>query len=77
GIGFKRPGVNLGRRRFQAGDKIVLSGTMGEHGFAVLAARHGIEGAGVGSDCSLLNDLVELAVAEAGAGVKFMRDPTR
>ncbi|MCI7644657.1 MAG: hydrogenase expression/formation protein HypE [Lentisphaeria bacterium] len=77
GIGLKRRDLDLGRHRFQAGDKIVLSGTMGEHGFAVLAARHGIDGSGVGSDCTLLKHLVEQALAAAGNEVKFMRDPTR
>ncbi len=77
GIGVKVAGLELGRQRIRPGDAVIVSGTIGEHGFAVLAARNGIRtGEGLVSDCGPLNGLLEQA-APFGDKVKFMRDPTR
>jgi hydrogenase expression/formation protein HypE len=58
------------------GDRIVVTGTIGDHGFAVLAARNGIETAGeLRSDVAPLNGLVRAALA--GGGITAMKDPTR
>jgi hydrogenase expression/formation protein HypE len=60
------------------GDRIVVTGTVGDHGFAVLTARHGLrlEGA-LRSDVAPLNGLLRAALAAADGGVVAMKDPTR
>lgn len=60
------------------GDRIMLTGSIGDHGIALLAAREGIEfEADLRSDVAPLNDLLRLAL-EAGAGdITAMKDPTR
>jgi len=64
------------RSSIQLGDVVILSGTAGDHGMAVMTRRAGLELAGpITSDCALLFPLVERAVA-AGE-VRFIRDATR
>jgi hydrogenase expression/formation protein HypE len=60
------------------GDVLLLTGTVGDHGLAILAARHGLalEGA-LRSDVAPLNGLVRAALAAGGEGVVAMKDPTR
>jgi hydrogenase expression/formation protein HypE len=60
------------------GDRILVTGTLGDHGFAVLAARHKLqlEGA-LRSDVAPINSLVRDALAAGGADVVAMKDPTR
>lgn len=62
----------------QPGDAILVSGTLGDHGLAVLSARHrlGIEG-DLRSDVAPLNGLVRAALAAGGTDVHAMKDPTR
>jgi len=61
-----------------AGDELLLSGSLGDHALAVLAARGDFRFAlDVRSDCAPLWGLVEAALAAGGDGVHFMRDPTR
>jgi hydrogenase expression/formation protein HypE len=77
GIGIKIEGLNLGAKRIKPGDAVIVSGTIGEHGFAVLAARNGIRtGDSLLSDCAPLTGLLE-QVVPFGDKIKFMRDPTR
>jgi hydrogenase expression/formation protein HypE len=77
GIGVPLPGVNMSSRRVAPGDAILLSGTVGDHGVAILSRREGIEfGGDVRSDTAPLHGLVA-AVLEAFPGVHAMRDPTR
>lgn len=76
GIGRLRPGVELGAGRVRAGDQILVSGTLGDHGLAILAARNGLDFAGLASDTAPLHELVGRLV-ESGADVHFLRDPTR
>jgi hydrogenase expression/formation protein HypE len=77
GIGIKIPVLNLNKHRIEPGDQLLVSGNIGEHGFAVLAARNGIDTAqGIRSDCAPLTGFMEL-VSSCGSAVKFMRDPTR
>ena len=52
-----------------------MSGGIGDHGMAILSARHGISG--VESDCGSLRKFSDQAFRIAGQGVKLMRDPTR
>lgn len=60
------------------GDKIVITGTVGDHGLSVLSARHqlGLQG-DLRSDVAPLNGLVRVALAAAGEHVHAMKDPTR
>jgi len=60
----------------QAGDKIILSGTVGDHGLAVLSAQEGLSfGSGIVSDVKPLNRLVQ-QLLEIG-GIVALKDPTR
>ncbi|MBM3997174.1 MAG: hydrogenase expression/formation protein HypE [Planctomycetes bacterium] len=77
GIGRLRPGVTLAMHRVQPGDVVISSGTIGDHGLAILAAREGLElGEGLTSDCAPLNEIVA-HLLELGSDVHFLRDPTR
>lgn len=76
GIGVVPPGRTLHDRHVQAGDCLVASGTLGDHGATILATRHGVAGPGLRSDCRPLNHLLEAAHA-SGARIRCMHDPTR
>lgn len=62
----------------QVGDAIIVTGTVGDHGLAVLGARHalGLEGE-LRSDVAPLGGLVRAALAAGGADVHALKDPTR
>lgn len=77
GVGVPLPGVSLASRRVRPGDVILLSGTVGDHGVAILSTREGLafEGA-IRSDTAPLHGLVA-AMLEAFPDVHAMRDPTR
>jgi len=61
----------------RAGDKIILSGTVGDHGLAVLSAQEGLSfGSGIKSDVKPLNRLIQRLLGEVG-GIVAMKDPTR
>ena len=75
GIGvLKYPG--LSPKAIQEGDKVIVSGTVGDHGTAVMLARNGMMQGEIRSDCAPLNALAE-AVLSSGAKVRVLRDPTR
>ncbi len=76
GIGVVPPGRVLGDRHVRAGDRIVASGTLGDHGATILACRHGVAGPQLRSDCRPLGGMIEAALA-SGARVRSMHDPTR
>lgn len=60
------------------GDRILVTGTIGDHGLAILAARHGLELEGdLFSDVAPINGLVRAALAAGGSGIVAMKDPTR
>lgn len=62
----------------RVGDVVVITGTVGDHGLAVLAARGGLGlSAELASDVAPLNGLVRAALAAGGDGVHAMKDPTR
>jgi len=61
----------------EGGDKVILSGTIGDHGLAVLSAQKGLEfGSGIKSDVKPLNRMIQRLLGEVG-GVVAMKDPTR
>jgi hydrogenase expression/formation protein HypE len=77
GVGVIRKGVKLGKERVRPGDVILLNGTVGDHGMAVLMEREALSFKGrIESDCAPLNGLIQ-EVLSTGADVKFMRDVTR
>lgn len=77
GIGLVKEGVDLSGRNVKVGDKVLISGTIGDHGIAVVTEREGFEMEGeLESDCAPLNHLVE-SVLDSGCEVHCMRDPTR
>jgi hydrogenase expression/formation protein HypE len=60
------------------GDRLILTGTIGDHGMAVMARRHGLALDGdLISDVAPLNGLVRAALASAPGGIVAMKDPTR
>lgn len=77
GIGMVPDGVRLSADQARPGDRILLSGSLGEHGIAILAQREGLEfESPVQSDSAPLHTLVA-AMQETGEAVRCMRDPTR
>ena len=78
GVGELPPGRAIGGARAQAGDVVILSGPIGDHGIAVLGARGelGFE-ADVVSDVAPLNGLVAALLTAGGEAVHVLRDPTR
>ena len=75
GIGFVRwPG--LSPKNLQSGDAVIVSGTVGDHGTAVMLARSGMMQGDLRSDCAALNGLCA-RILETGAEVRVLRDPTR
>lgn len=66
----------LGARNLQPGDKIIVTGTVGDHGACIFALREGLDFEGLQSDCAPLWDMVK-PLLEEGLNVKAMRDPTR
>jgi hydrogenase expression/formation protein HypE len=78
GIGLVQPGLQLGGANAQVGDKILINGTLGDHGIAVMARREGLEfDTEIRSDCAALNGLVTDLLAAEGVGIHVLRDPTR
>ncbi|MFO7723561.1 MAG: hydrogenase expression/formation protein HypE [Bacteroidales bacterium] len=64
-------------RLIRPGDHVILNGTLGDHGMAVLAARNHLGFySDVESDCAPLNTMLT-PLTEAGLNLRFMRDPTR
>ena len=77
GLGQCRPGVQLSGRLAQAGDAVLLSGTVGDHGVAILSQREGLRfDAPIASDSAALHGLVS-HILDTGAALRVLRDPTR
>lgn len=77
GLGMVRAGVRLGADRIRPGDVLLLSGTLADHGMAVLTVREGLSfRKGVRSDTCALNGLTA-ALLDAAPGLRALRDPTR
>lgn len=77
GVGVMPEGICIAGDRAVPGDVIIVSGPIGDHGIAVLAARGelGFE-VDVSSDCAPLNQLIQVAM-DASDEIHVMRDPTR
>ncbi len=77
GIGIVRRDVSVSCRNLRHGDSIILSGSVGDHGMAIMTTREGLSfQSGITSDSAPLNAMIE-AVLEAVPAVHAMRDPTR
>jgi len=77
GIGRIVKNRQLSLRNIEPGDKIIVTGEIGNHGLAVLAKRKELSfGLNIKSDCAALNGLLIPVLKKTGA-IKFMRDPTR
>lgn len=77
GIGVVPEGVELSSSRVQPGDAILVSGTMGDHGIAILSQREGMSfDEPIESDTAPLHELAAAMLAERG-DIHAMRDPTR
>lgn len=77
GVGLIPPGISLGSSHIQPGDHILVSGTLGDHGIAILAKRQNLDlGGELASDTAPLHELAQ-AVISACPAIRAMRDPTR
>ncbi len=78
GIGVIPQGVNVSGSNARAGDKILVSGPIGDHGIAVMTQREGLEfSMPVKSDCAPLNGLVAAMLEASASSIHALRDPTR
>ncbi len=77
GVGVVREGVDVSGVNARAGDAVILSGMIGDHGIAVLGARGelGFQSS-IQSDVAPLNHLIE-AMLDASPSIHVLRDPTR
>ncbi len=77
GVGIIPEGVDISGSRARPGDKVILSGNIGDHGIAVLSKREGLAfSTSLESDCAPLGGLVAQMLA-AGPDIHCLRDPTR
>ena len=77
GVGIIAPGVDLGGACCQPGDKVLVSGTLGDHGITIMSCRESLSfAAHVESDAAPLNHLIADVLAAAPA-TRCFRDPTR
>ncbi len=83
GIAINTTGIAMTKRvirdnALRVGDRIIVTGTVGDHGLAVMAARHGLELDGdLKSDVAPLNSLIALATSAMPEAITAMKDPTR
>ena len=78
GIGFQRADLP-GKESIRPGDAVLVSGTIGCHGAAVMMARSGMlaENSPLRSDCAPLHEISAAALNAAGPDIRVLRDPTR
>ncbi len=77
GVGVLPEGVNLGGAQCRPGDKVLVSGTLGDHGITIMSCRESLSfKADLQSDAAPLNHLIAEVMA-AAPGVRCFRDPTR
>lgn len=77
GIGTRLNSVDLGFEKIAVGDRIIINGTIGDHGMTIISQREEMKfQSQLKSDCASLADLIR-ELLESTSGIKFMRDPTR
>ncbi|MFN3705601.1 MAG: hydrogenase expression/formation protein HypE [Thermoflexales bacterium] len=78
GLGLVPPAVEVNPSRARPGDVVIVSGTVGDHGIAVLSVREGLTfETTIESDCAPLHELTAALFAVRPDGVHVLRDPTR
>lgn len=78
GIGMINHKYSIGASEIQPGDVVILSGTIADHGMAIMTKREGLGfESEIESDTAALNNLVEEILAAGEADIHAMRDPTR
>ena len=78
GVGLLRTDIQVGPHLARAGDAVIVSGTIGDHGMAIMSVREGLEfESQIRSDCAALNGMIAEVLKAAGTAVHAMRDPTR
>ena len=78
GIGVVPGGLNLSAEKARPGDRVILSGTIGDHGVAVMSKRRNLTfETDIVSDSAALHGLVAAMVETGGQALRVMRDPTR
>ena len=77
GVGIVPEGLSLGLQSIRSTDKILLSGTIADHGLTIMAAREELEfSSQLSSDVAPLNGLCQ-TLLQLGTSLRFLRDPTR
>jgi hydrogenase expression/formation protein HypE len=78
GIGLLDKELDISAQNGRPGDRIILSGTMADHGTTILCQREGLQiQGGFKSDSAPLNHMVSAMIREAGKSIHVLRDPTR
>jgi len=79
GVGSFLPGIHIDAHSVRPGDKVLLSGPIGDHGITILLARGDLdfEADDLRSDTRSVLPLVQAIAREAAPGIRWMRDPTR
>lgn len=78
GLGVVDHDFNLSADMAQPGDLIILSGSLGDHGMAILSTRESLSfESEIISDQACLHELIALMIAGGGDAIRIMRDPTR
>ncbi len=78
GVGELLAGVRVDAASVRPGDKVILSGPIGDHGITILLARGDLDfEADLRSDTRCILPLVQALAKEAAPGIRWMRDPTR
>ena len=78
GIGHVAPGVEVAPSRVRPGDAVLINGSIGDHGIAIMSLREGLEfETSRASDTAALHDLVQVMLEAAGPALHALRDPTR
>ncbi|CCD93055.1 hydrogenase maturation protein HypE [Bradyrhizobium sp. ORS 375] len=78
GVGVLPEGLDLSADKARPGDRVLLSGSLGDHGVAIMSKRQNLTfDTEIVSDSASLHGLVAAMVAAGGQGIRLMRDPTR
>jgi len=78
GVGIVPEGVQIGPTRARAGDVVIVSGSIGDHGMAIMSVREGLAfDTEIRSDTAALNGLVQALLAVDSTAIHVLRDPTR
>lgn len=78
GVGILPDGIDMRSNAARPGDAVIVSGTIGDHGVAVMSKRENLEfETDILSDTASLHTLTAAMVKVGGQGIRLMRDPTR